>query len=977
MEFLHPSISSRIIDNSTVFVTAQGATNLFCAFTSDQGEDNVVKYVSSPTEFLFNYGSLNFRKHGQAMYNVRNWTTSGGGAYCLRVMPGDAGYAHAIINIQTKTGSKDVTIDGDTFAMPDVAVRTTAYYNSVNNVSVAALEALLSTETAGTTIDGFTNHLLLGIYPKGRGEKYNDLGFKLQLSDKFDNTYNFRVYSFEGYRLSPIGALEVLESPLMVSLDPDAIGNDGQSMFIKNVVEKYSLYFNVIFNEEAYDALGAVINAEVNPQVLDYFNGISRIVGGSPEVYTSSVTSTSLDVHVAVQKYSDGEPVILGDYNATNYVNADDLLEYAMVERDDSARAAIYASKLNSVTNMRLALAAVKEWVALAAPFKALVADTNKIIPGYTLSPTAITAGAGSLSTPYAAFIAATTGDRADYITKTAANDNAAKKVAADAMMTKLMVLINATTPILDYTSAVSGVGATAAISLKINAAINSIRKLEGYDLQVTGKKLALDAVVTAVAETLTSGEATQLAAVDAAMLIIDDAKALAASLEITDDTSGNTLKSATEALILALDGYYADATDANIIGAAHTTAVSNAVSGVATTVTSLKSYLDVVIVEKMVSLLDPIVLDTADGIEDGIILASITLFEAARAAAVLTEAGPKAALIATIGTNITAGQTQLQTALSNTYNLQLQNFDNYVSFTCGSDGSIADGAAGRATTINNLLISAYQGTLDPSLTNKRDTPFDLVLDANYNTVVKNAIVTLCTEIRDDVMGIVDTGITANPQQAIDYRRGSMTVNDYRVAIYTQNLAVYDEFSGKNIPVTSPYFLAEKIPQNDVQYGMHYPLAGKRRGTITGFIDKSLSWNPTDTAQEELYKRQINYIVQDSQKTMFNSQSTSQLVVSALSNISVVRALLRIKRDVEALSEDYQFEFNQSSSMSSFQTSLNNYLSGWVTNSACQSISGTVYASAYDKLQKIARVRIDVIFTSIIERIMIDLVVGK
>jgi hypothetical protein len=224
-------------------------------------------------------------------------------------------------------------------------------------------------------------------------------------------------------------------------------------------------------------------------------------------------------------------------------------------------------------------------------------------------------------------------------------------------------------------------------------------------------------------------------------------------------------------------------------------------------------------------------------------------------------------------------------------------------------------------------------------------------------------------------MGIVDTGFQANPQQALDFRKNVMQVSSYMVAIFTQDFVVYDEYTGKDIKVTSPYYLASKIPSVDESFGLHFPFVGPRRGTISGF--KKMSFNPTEPWKEQLYKKQINYVEADPKRVKFGSQLTSQTIVSALSNINNVRALLRIKRDVEELAEDYQFEFNDAQTLGAFQYNLNGYLQKWISNRACTSIKGTVYASAYDQQQNVARVKIELVFNSVIERILIDLVVNR
>ncbi len=58
-EFLHPSVSSRIIDNSQLFQTSEGNTVLFQAFAAERGEDNVMKRITAQDEFLFQDGNPN------------------------------------------------------------------------------------------------------------------------------------------------------------------------------------------------------------------------------------------------------------------------------------------------------------------------------------------------------------------------------------------------------------------------------------------------------------------------------------------------------------------------------------------------------------------------------------------------------------------------------------------------------------------------------------------------------------------------------------------------------------------------------------------------------------------------------------------------------------------------------------------------------------------------------------------------------
>lgn len=303
--------------------------------------------------------------------------------------------------------------------------------------------------------------------------------------------------------------------------------------------------------------------------------------------------------------------------------------------------------------------------------------------------------------------------------------------------------------------------------------------------------------------------------------------------------------------------------------------------------------------------------------------------------------------------------------------------------------GGGTDGDWVGPNSLESLLYKAYSGAgdfVDPSTgANMYDTffsdawdkkahPFDMILDANYPVSVKVAISNFA-RTRGDFFSILDVGFTGSPGQALKIRQDQLTLNTFFTAIFVQDFVVTDEFQGSDIQVTPTYFLAEKIPSNDAAYGLHWPFVGPRRGSIAGF--SSISWAPNAAYREELYKAKLNYVEKDVRLTRFNSQSTCQFANSALSDISHVRALLRIRRDLENMMENYEFEFNDTITWDSMQYNASQYMAGWVGNRALESASAVVFASKYDRQQRIVRVKVDVVFTGLIERVMIDLVVSR
>ena len=616
-EFLHPSVSSRIIDNSQVFVTAQGLTLLFAAFPAEQGPDNRIQFITTESEFLFYYGAPNMRKYGQTAYNVVRWLRSGGSAMCVRVLPyieKDAAdrplqqstYACYILEI----GCKEDTTSGK-----QLKVRTRVLGDGRGNVPAAieknirddmSIKGIILEQPDAAEADGFMYHPIMAIRGRDRGQKYNQFGVRIELTDSLDETYAHRLYE-----LSIHSSASKMDESFTVSLYPEAQTISGASQFVPHILENYSNIARCIFSEDGYDAV-------------------------------------------------------------CEYVNADPVV----------------AKKLDILT----------------------LKERNVSVPETVHVGVTLASGSADLSPTPEVFRPMGGGSDGDWVGP------------------------------------------------------NSLESLL-Y-------------------------------------------KAYSGSGDFIDSTTGAN----------KYDTFFSDAWD------------------------------------------------------------------------------------------------------------------------------------------------------------KKAYPFDMILDANYPLSVKVAISNFA-RTRGDVFSILDVGFTGSPGQAIKFRQNQLTLNTFFTAIFVQDFVVTDEFQGSDIQVTPTYFLAEKIPNIDSEYGIHWPFVGPRRGSIAGF--KFGSWWPNAAYREELYKAKLNYVEKDVRLTRFNSQLTSQFANSALSDISHVRALLRIRRDLENMVENYLFEFNDPITWESMQYSVNSYMQRWISNRCLESANVVVYASKYDRQQRIVRVKVDVVFTGLIERVMIDLVVNR
>lgn len=358
LKYLHPSIKSYITTETSNYDTSISNEILFVADVFDHGKDNVLQQVNTVSEYLFKYGEPNLAKFGQAGYNIEKWLTNGGSAVIMRLLPENGSYAHAVFNVQYKNSTSGKTVlsaEGDETKIDDVYLRPLVTYIGVNNTSEELLDSELSEDRSEyPTTDGYIDNFIFAVYPEGRGEYYNDLGFRIRLNPSYDTTLSSRVYTFEVIKFTGT-TYDIIDGPYYVTFDPDAIDpNSQRSMFIENVVNSYSEYVKVKFNTENYIKLATIINSEVDPYLVDIITGQSRILDdGSRETYFSSATGKNEDIHISLRKYStDGIALTKNGEYILNISNNDESSS-DIVDIADNARRVVFNNQKYVTDYMR------------------------------------------------------------------------------------------------------------------------------------------------------------------------------------------------------------------------------------------------------------------------------------------------------------------------------------------------------------------------------------------------------------------------------------------------------------------------------------------------------------------------------------------------------------------------------------------------------------------------------------------------
>jgi len=312
-------------------------------------------------------------------------------------------------------------------------------------------------------------------------------------------------------------------------------------------------------------------------------------------------------------------------------------------------------------------------------------------------------------------------------------------------------------------------------------------------------------------------------------------------------------------------------------------------------------------------------------------------------------------------------------------------NYVEQININYLNDFIIKNGDSGswnKTSTIDereNAIVNAYLGIINPNIFNKKMYPIDLVYDSNQSQKIRNAIYEFL-KVRTDVFGffggtVEDTNVYPNKLESF-LKIKNYYYNNPRVALYLQNFNETDKYSGRNLDFSATYVLSKKVISNDIQYGVQAPLAGEVYGVV-GSNTMKISYIPSPSQEEDMYNNRVNYFAQNRNSTYLGTQSTSQIKNSALSEISIMRSLLKFMREIEEIASLYIYmDFKDPAVSSTFLASVSEVGAKYVTMKAFYNPTFELYATDYDLVKKRRRLKVSLETPDLLKQIVLDFVIN-
>ena len=232
MANVSPGVYTKIIDLSE-YLQSVPSTIGFIPIISEKGQDNTLVFTNAK-DFYLDYGNPNInyvgKTYGLGPYVCDSFLRESDALYVIRCLPDDASFANLLISTEPHGG---LGLD----STADITASTVA-----GLLTTGEIETMMSTSDTACVI----------FYGVGRGDWYNN--FKIKISENA-NPEKVGIYVVDIYQKQSTTDIngnpqyEIIHS-LEVSFDYRQFDSSGETIFIEDVVNRYSRYIKCVANKD-------------------------------------------------------------------------------------------------------------------------------------------------------------------------------------------------------------------------------------------------------------------------------------------------------------------------------------------------------------------------------------------------------------------------------------------------------------------------------------------------------------------------------------------------------------------------------------------------------------------------------------------------------------------------------------------------------------------------------------------------------
>ena len=275
-------------------------------------------------------------------------------------------------------------------------------------------------------------------------------------------------------------------------------------------------------------------------------------------------------------------------------------------------------------------------------------------------------------------------------------------------------------------------------------------------------------------------------------------------------------------------------------------------------------------------------------------------------------------------GTNLDIFKIGKDVDLSIPVGIQLEN---------GSNGSFGNDPM-KAPDYVTALIEAFNGKFTENIYDVDNILLDGIIDANYPEDVKKEIEAL-VDFRKDAFFFRDLGTGLFTSEDIIAKADTVVKSRY-IGIYGNSYDVIDEYSKKQITVTTGYSLAGILPSHFAN-NRHAPVAGSLYGFVfdeiiegtMNFLPKVI---PEKDQKEELFSKHVNFISYLDKVPTLESEYTTQEEHTGFSYINNTLAVQEVIKAIRVRCPKSRYSFMEEEDLIKYEEDVENVLSKYTAH---------------------------------------------